>query len=229
MSDKKLLLIISSKPAVIQQLNHNLKPLQLVFTETNFTDLTEISPPPLALVIDLELENALEEVTVYKQKWPKTFIAGFVSRPMPELWVSAEEAGCDLVSSRGALAKQFVQRLEIWIENPGGRQIRLLSMKDIAGRLGLVMRLEDSPVGPLAIYHIGGKLFAAQDNCPHAGASLSKGALSMRDKVITCPQHGSQFNISTEERLRGPSDDRIKIYKIHIDGTQAFLKLDPSH
>jgi nitrite reductase/ring-hydroxylating ferredoxin subunit len=96
-------------------------------------------------------------------------------------------------------------------------------MADLAGRLGVVARLADLPVGPVAVYHFSGKVHAAGDVCPHAGARLSEGALE--GTVVTCPLHGSQFDVCTGERLRGPADAEIKTYRVDIEGGQVFLIL----
>ena len=66
-------------------------------------------------------------------------------------------------------------------------------------------------------------MYAAQDVCPHAGARLSEGALE--GTIITCALHGSQFDVRTGERLRGPADVEIKTYRVEIQGTQVFLVL----
>ena len=132
-------------------------------------------------------------------------------------------AGLDLVASRGALAAQLQKKLKEWQTAPGARRVRVCDMADLAGRLGVVARLADLPVGPVAVYHFSGKVVAAGDVCPHAGARLSEGALE--GTVVTCPLHGSQFDVCTGERLRGPADVEIKTYRVDIEGGQVFLIL----
>jgi len=97
------------------------------------------------------------------------------------------------------------------------------AIADLAGRLGVVARLSDLPIGPTAVYHFSGKVYAAEDVCPHAGARLSDGALE--GTVVTCPLHGSQFDVCTGERLRGPADAALKTYRVDIAGGQVFLIL----
>jgi nitrite reductase/ring-hydroxylating ferredoxin subunit len=121
------------------------------------------------------------------------------------------------------LAVQLQKKLKDWQAAPGGRRVRLMDMADLAGRLGLVARLADLPVGPVAVYHFSGKVCAAADVCPHAGARLSEGALE--GTVVTCPLHGSQFDVCSGARLRGPADTAITTYRVDITGGQAFLIL----
>lgn len=41
---------------------------------------------------------------------------------------------------------------------------------------------------------VGGRYYAIADRCPHMGAKLSQGRLD--GVVVTCPRHGSQFDIT---------------------------------
>ena len=45
----------------------------------------------------------------------------------------------------------------------------------------------------ILLARIEGKYYATQNKCPHFGGDLSKGELE--GSIVTCPQHGSQFNI----------------------------------
>jgi len=45
----------------------------------------------------------------------------------------------------------------------------------------------------ILLARIEGKYYAVQNRCPHFGGDLSEGRLS--GNVVTCPRHGSQFNL----------------------------------
>ena len=47
---------------------------------------------------------------------------------------------------------------------------------------------------------VGGKYYAADDKCPHLGGSLAEGTLE--GTVVTCPKHGSQFDLTDGRNLR---------------------------
>lgn len=73
----------------------------------------------------------------------------------------------------------------------------------------------------IAIANVNGKLFAIDDRCGHMSARLSGGDL--RGNIVTCPQHGAQFDVTTgrkqsEPRLGGSIPDMDKL-------PQSFLKL----
>jgi 3-phenylpropionate/trans-cinnamate dioxygenase ferredoxin subunit len=46
----------------------------------------------------------------------------------------------------------------------------------------------------LLVAKVAGRLYAADDRCPHMGASLSKGKLA--GTVVICPRHHSRFDLS---------------------------------
>ena len=46
----------------------------------------------------------------------------------------------------------------------------------------------------ILIAKVGDKYYAADNRCPHMGGKLSQGKLE--ETVVTCPLHGSQFDLS---------------------------------
>ena len=82
-------------------------------------------------------------------------------------------------------------------------------------------RADDSPVGPVAVYQVSGRLHAIADICPHAGSPLSGGDLD--SGVVTCPAHGSRFDVCTGERVRGPADTDIATFRLVQEGGQICL------
>jgi nitrite reductase/ring-hydroxylating ferredoxin subunit len=50
------------------------------------------------------------------------------------------------------------------------------------------------------IAKVGGNIYAVENVCPHLKAILSEGTLE--GYTVTCPRHGSQFDIRTGENLR---------------------------
>lgn len=215
---------ITDDVVVLRGLERAATPLGAALTSFKSLAAAGLDPAPTAIVADAESAEALEAVSQWKAQWPTTLVAGFVSNPSRTIWERAEAAGFDLLASRGALAAQLQKKLKDWPAAPGMRRVRVCDVADLAGRLGATLRLSDLPIGPVAVYHFSGKVYAAQDVCPHAGAHLSEGDLE--GFVITCPLHGSQFDVRTGERLRGPADLEIKTYRVEIEGAQVFLRLD---
>ncbi len=193
---------------------------ELLVSANTLAAVPPVEVPPVAVVIDLDVKDAIPLAAQVKAQWANSLVAGFLSYPNRKLWEQAEASGFDLVTTRGALAAQLQTRLQEW-QGEARQRVRVCDAADLAGRLGVVACLDDLPIGPVAVYHIGGQVYAAQDVCPHAGARLSEGELA--GTVVTCPRHGSQFDVSTGERLRGPADVPIETYRVQVDGGQVFL------
>lgn len=174
------------------------------------------------VVVDLDVPGSETAATIIRERWPKALAAAFISMPDRERWEAAA-ASYDLVANRGAIGTQLLTKLETWDGPPAGVRIRLFDERDAAGRLGLVHRQETS-VGPIAVFHIGSKFCAVRDVCPHAGATLSEGTLE--GGVITCPLHGSQFDVCSGERVRGPADDPIPSFAVAVSGGVVYLELE---
>lgn len=62
----------------------------------------------------------------------------------------------------------------------------------------------------------GDRIVAFQDHCTHRGGPLADGVLACN--LITCPWHGSQFNVETGGVVSGPAEERIRIYSVRMDG-----------
>jgi nitrite reductase/ring-hydroxylating ferredoxin subunit/uncharacterized membrane protein len=68
---------------------------------------------------------------------------------------------------------------------------------------------DDSPAGveaegrQIMLYRHGGRLYALDNTCSHAGGLLSRG--SVADLTVTCPLHGSRFALADGCVGRGPA------------------------
>lgn len=175
--------------------------------------------PPAVVVVDLDGPGAADVLAELRGRFPEALIAGHLGFPDRERWLAAERAGCDVVANRGAMAVALRKRLAAGPSR--GRRHPVMAAADVAGRLGVVHRDPDGPAGPFAVYHVGNGLFACADCCPHAGAVLSEGELEAA--VVTCPRHGSQFDVTTGQRLRGPADTDLATYPTVSDGGQLYL------
>jgi nitrite reductase/ring-hydroxylating ferredoxin subunit len=62
---------------------------------------------------------------------------------------------------------------------------------------------------------VGGAYYAFEDICPHRQCSLAEGRLD--GKTVTCPCHGSEFDVATGKRLAGPAPRDIRTYPVHLE------------
>lgn len=182
-----------------------------------------VEAEPALVVLDLTPPEALGTLRSLRGRWPTAIIAGYLAVPDQERWLAGQRVGCDVVANRGAL----VARLRPLLAAGGGRGRRtfpVMAEADLAGRLGLVVRVDQTPVGAIAVWHVDGAVYATGDLCPHAGALLSAGEVDRR--VVTCPRHGSQFDVCTGERLRGPADVDIPIFPTVVADGQVSIVVE---
>jgi nitrite reductase/ring-hydroxylating ferredoxin subunit len=182
------------------------------------------SADPIALVVlDLDRPDALDQVREWRTHRPGAWLVGHLGTPDPDRWLAAQRAGCDLVANRGALTARVRHLLSQ--SEAAAHRYPVLPEADLAGRLGLVAAVDAGPARPVAVYQVAGAVAVVANRCPHAGARLSDGELA--GTVLTCPGHGSQFDVTTGERVRGPADCDLLTYKVRIERGQLTIVVGP--
>ena len=68
----------------------------------------------------------------------------------------------------------------------------------------------------LAVYNIGGTFYATDNECTHAFAMLTDGAID--GDVIECPLHGGAFEIKTGKGLGAPIFCDLRTYPTRVSG-----------
>jgi nitrite reductase/ring-hydroxylating ferredoxin subunit/uncharacterized membrane protein len=78
----------------------------------------------------------------------------------------------------------------------------------------------------IVLYKESGRLHAVEGTCSHAGGPLWEG--NVRDGIVTCPWHGSQFRLTDGAVCRGPAtfalprlQTRIRGGKVEVRGRQG--------
>lgn len=78
----------------------------------------------------------------------------------------------------------------------------------------------------IAVANVNGMLYAFDDPCPHRQCSLADGRLE--GSVVTCPCHGSQFAVSTGDRLRGPAVRGVRTYAVSLENGELEVEIGAS-
>lgn len=68
---------------------------------------------------------------------------------------------------------------------------------------------------------INDKWYAITDNCPHAGASLSKGYI-VKGQVVVCPLHRIKFDICTGRNVTGEGYG-LRSYSVKQEENDLYL------
>jgi nitrite reductase/ring-hydroxylating ferredoxin subunit len=102
-------------------------------------------------------------------------------------------------SSRIEEAKMpnFVKVASISDLNPGTAMTVVVNGKDIA------------------LYNVGGKIYATDNTCLHQGGPLGEGILE--GEVVTCPWHMWEYNVCTGEKV-GNNSIKLATYPVEVDG-----------
>ena len=75
----------------------------------------------------------------------------------------------------------------------------------------------------IAIARVGGALYGFGDTCTHQGCSLANGDLEAT--IVTCPCHGSQFDVTTGEVVRGPAREPVRSYPVRLEGSALQVEV----
>lgn len=73
----------------------------------------------------------------------------------------------------------------------------------------------------VALFNTGGKLYAVSNRCSHANGPLVDG--KVEGATVTCPLHGSRFDLATGEPLCPPAQRPVKTYAVRIEGDGILL------
>jgi 3-phenylpropionate/trans-cinnamate dioxygenase ferredoxin subunit len=91
----------------------------------------------------------------------------------------------------------------------------------------------------ILIARVGDEYYAADNRCSHMGADLSKGKLE--GTVVTCPRHGSQFDLTDGRVVRWTSwtgfiskvskmiktPRPIGTYQVKLEGDRILVEIRP--
>jgi 3-phenylpropionate/trans-cinnamate dioxygenase ferredoxin component len=88
-----------------------------------------------------------------------------------------------------------------------------------------VARVEDVPPGTgkvvqagnraLALFNLGGTFYALDNRCTHMGGPLGEGAVE--GTHVTCPWHGSVFDIPTGKVIAPPARRPVATFRVQVD------------
>jgi chlorite dismutase len=73
----------------------------------------------------------------------------------------------------------------------------------------------------VALFNIGGRLYAVGNRCSHANGPLAEGRID--GTAVTCPWHDSQFDLATGEPLRTPAQRPVASYDVKVEDGTVFL------
>lgn len=109
----------------------------------------------------------------------------------------------------------------------------------------VVGRVDEIPVGhrkivmvgrrSIGVFNVGGTFYALRNTCPHQQAPLCEGrvmgttlpsrpgqyTLGMEGRVLRCPWHAWEFDITTGRSLFAPEACRVKSYEVAVESVEV--------
>jgi nitrite reductase/ring-hydroxylating ferredoxin subunit len=73
----------------------------------------------------------------------------------------------------------------------------------------------------IAVANVEGTFYALSDICTHRGCSLSEGELD--GTTLECICHGSRFDVSTGDVVRGPAEQSVQAYAVRVQGDSLVV------
>lgn len=72
----------------------------------------------------------------------------------------------------------------------------------------------------------GERVYAIGNQCTHQGAGLDKGVVKIAGSVrtVTCPAHGSTFNLESGKVMRPPATKPVPAYDVKIEDGRIFVR-----
>lgn len=87
---------------------------------------------------------------------------------------------------------------------------------------GEMKKFELEGMDPVVLCNHEGTLYALNDDCTHAIASLSEGRLE--DGLLICPVHGGSFDVTTGAPTKLPCRRPLKTWLVEVSEGFVWLK-----
>jgi 3-phenylpropionate/trans-cinnamate dioxygenase ferredoxin subunit len=97
--------------------------------------------------------------------------------------------------------------------------VRVGNAKDVTPG---AMRVFDVAGTKVNVASVGGDLHAFDDTCTHVGCSLAGGKLD--GTIVTCPCHGSQFDVTSGAVLHGPAQRPVRSRLVEVQGEDLLVE-----
>jgi nitrite reductase/ring-hydroxylating ferredoxin subunit len=83
----------------------------------------------------------------------------------------------------------------------------------------------------IGVFNIKGSYYALRNRCPHMGAPLCLGSIQgtlepsapgqylygHEDRILRCPWHGWEFDVTTGNSVFNPNQTRVKAYDVTVE------------
>lgn len=99
--------------------------------------------------------------------------------------------------------------------------IKVAEIDDIDASTSYLVEVNDRAI---ALYRTDDVVYATDDTCSHAEASLCEG--EYHEYIVTCPRHGGQFDIRTGTAVKMPAFRPIAVFAVQVQNGNVFLSAE---
>jgi nitrite reductase/ring-hydroxylating ferredoxin subunit len=101
-------------------------------------------------------------------------------------------------------------------------QRRLAERSALPEDQGTVAQVGDED---FALFRDGDHVYGYVNSCPHKGGPVGEGLVV--DGIVTCPWHGSKFEIATGALVSGPAEGPLSPVRLEIEGDDILVDVHP--
>lgn len=78
----------------------------------------------------------------------------------------------------------------------------------------------------IGVFNVGGKFYAIDNICIHAGGPLNEGAIDTENCQVTCSWHGWAFDLATGKCVTHPRQDVFtNSYPVRVEEDEIFVEV----
>jgi len=154
--------------------------------------------------LDLVMELRESEASAYTLRDTPTFTC--VQMGLWELLDTLGGAGASRAERRRPVRDDGFTPVATLAELPAGASKRVYAANDA-----------------VALFNVGGTVYAIANRCTHARASLSDGAVDPGRCAVTCPWHAGVFSLETGQVLSGPPVLPVPTYRVKLEGGAILI------
>jgi naphthalene 1,2-dioxygenase system ferredoxin subunit len=105
-------------------------------------------------------------------------------------------------------------------EAPGAEWVTVALRAELGAGGMLAVKLGDYDI---ALYDVGGEVFATDNLCTHAQAFLTDGTL--QGGIVECPLHGGRFSVRSGAGLGPPIPCDLRSYAVRVADGEIQVQL----
>jgi 3-phenylpropionate/trans-cinnamate dioxygenase ferredoxin subunit len=83
-------------------------------------------------------------------------------------------------------------------------------------------RSADVDGAQIAVFNLGGQIYAIEDVCTHDGGVLTGGPIE-GDQIV-CPRHGARFCIRNGEALTPPAYEPVATFPVRVENGEVQVR-----